>query len=66
MSALGGWGSMAELKFIDRLGEHAQTGADRKALLTGYLAAAQRRDNWGRIDGATAIERAKTALRRLS
>lgn len=66
MSARGGWGSMAELKFIDRLGEHAQTGADRKVLLAGYLAAAQRRAHWGGIDRATAIERAESALRRLS
>lgn len=38
-----------ELKFIDKLGFFSESGITRKELLIKYIAAAQKRADWGEI-----------------
>lgn len=38
-----------ELKFIDKLGFFSECGLTRKQLLINYIAAAQKRADWGEI-----------------
>ena len=56
-----------EACFIDGLGRHSEQGraTGPMAALSSYIAAAEKRANWGNIDGAAAIDYAKSRAREL-
>ena len=56
-----------EASFIDELGRHSSDGEKLGPLKTveAYIAAAEKRSNWGAIDGAAAIHYATTKIREL-
>ena len=56
-----------EASFIDKLGRHSADGEKLGPLKTveAYIAAAEKRINWGDIDASAAIDYAKSRAREL-
>ena len=57
LGGYGHWSTMNEIQFLDGLGTYSSCKASRMELLRGYLSAAFKRENWGRIDKDVIIAR---------
>ena len=60
--AQNGWGTEAEMRFIDGLGSWGFFPRERPQLLRGYLKGSLLRGNWGQIDGQKVIDRVESEL----
>lgn len=62
------WTTQHEIAFVAQLGEHMQADARKRSytrslMLSGYLAGARQRKDWGKVDGEAVINHAEELLR---
>jgi hypothetical protein len=57
------WSTADELNFIEKIANSAERPLfERIQFLVGYLACAEKRENWGKIDKIHAVKLAETHL----
>jgi len=56
------WSTGDEKRFISRLGSFGVSTAERCKLLEGYIAGAEKREDWGSVDKEEVLEYARQCL----